>query len=66
MADTNVWVSVTGSNGEEEIRLQEAHAQALRLGDAASCRACAALCARWLWTARAVGLPRLATVGNND
>lgn len=33
-------------------RLQEAHAQALRLGDAASCRACAALCARWLWTAR--------------
>ena len=47
-------------------RLQEAHAQALRLGDAASCRACAALCARWLWTARAVGLPRLATVGNND
>lgn len=37
--------------------LRAAHAAALRLGDTASCRACAALLAYWLWTEKQVGIP---------
>lgn len=40
-------------------RLRAEDAQGLREGNTASCRACAALCAHWLWTQRGIGLPEM-------
>lgn len=55
------------AQGERPVRdfcalLRGADAVALRTGGAASCRASAALVARWLWAERGVGLPGVAVV----
>lgn len=51
--------------GEAPVRaylktLRQAHAAALRVGSPASCRAAAALCARFLFEEKGVGLPKIA------
>lgn len=52
------------ARGEGHVRpfltsLRAADAQALRARRDATVRACAALAARWLWTARGIGLPSI-------
>lgn len=52
-------------------KLRAFDAEALRKGNTASVRACAALCARWLWENRGIGLPPYRAVavdlaGNTD